>query len=227
MMTPALLQQALDALDTMTRHFGFSRLGNSTLADTTARATAHAAMKNLQAAIAQPVQPLPHGQKTEAEKIAFAAGMSCRPASVQVLAENHRGMRVDYSGLFKQARNGLSRDPVLAEMLRQLQDHLQELGKRWYAGDIAVVDEILQLYCIEGDARKGIAESQPAGAGGNMDVAGAPKTALSALESMALDACNRVKAWAESDRSTPFPEKAHMLADGVLMVAAQRRKGVQ
>jgi hypothetical protein len=73
-----------------------------------------------------------------------------------ILANEHRGMRVDYSGLFKQATGALTRgmkEPALAEMLRQLQDHLTELGQRWYAGDAAVVDELLQLYCVERDAR--------------------------------------------------------------------------
>jgi hypothetical protein len=60
-----------------------------------------------------------------------------------------------------------------------------------------------------------------------LDVAGIPKPPLSALEKLAVDACNLVKAWAESDRRAPFPEEAHMLADGVLMMAAQRRAGVQ
>lgn len=31
----------------------------------------------------QPAQPVQQGQKTEAQKVAFAEGMSCRPASVQ------------------------------------------------------------------------------------------------------------------------------------------------
>lgn len=59
------------------------------------------------------------------------------------------------------------------------------------------------------------------------DPAGAPKLQLTAMEALALDACNLVKAWAESDRSSPFPEEAHALCDGVLMFAAQRRRGVQ
>jgi hypothetical protein len=63
--------------------------------------------------------------------------------------------------------------------------------------------------------------------GMDLDPAGNPKLPLTALESLAVDACNRVKAWAESDRKAPFPEDAHMLVDGVLMMAAQRRKGVQ
>ena len=71
-----------------------------------------------------------------------------------VLAADHQGMRVDYSGLLSQCQYALKRDePGYAEMLRQLQGHLKELGQRWYAGDTNVVDEILQLYCIEHDTR--------------------------------------------------------------------------
>ncbi len=70
---------------------------------------------------------------------------------------------------------------------------------------------------IEGRGRKRV----------ELDAAGQPKLPLTLMESMAVNACNMVKAWAESDRASPFPEKAHMLADGVLMMAAQRREGVQ
>ena len=67
-------------------------------------------------------------------------------------------MRVDYRGLLRQCREGLRRDPGNAELLRQLEEHLTELGQRWYAGDVAVVDEILQLYCVERDARDALAK---------------------------------------------------------------------
>lgn len=78
-------------------------------------------------------------------------------AQPSLLATDHQGMRVDYSGLLGQCRRALSqREPANAEMLRQLQGHLQELGQRWYAGDTAVVDEILQLYCIEREARQAL-----------------------------------------------------------------------
>lgn len=73
--------------------------------------------------------------------------------AARLLAADHKGMKVDYSGLFKQACAGLRREPSLAEMLRQLKDHITELGRRWYAGDTAVVDELLQLYCVEREAR--------------------------------------------------------------------------
>jgi hypothetical protein len=73
------------------------------------------------------------------------------------LAANHQGMRVDYSGLLGQCQRALSnREPANAEMLRQLQGHLKELGQRWYAGDADVVDEFLQLYCVESEARNAI-----------------------------------------------------------------------
>ncbi|MFA4294388.1 MULTISPECIES: hypothetical protein [Xanthomonas] len=90
----------------------------------------------------------------------------------QILAKDHDGMRVSYSGLLRQARGALTRgsaDPALAEMLRQLEKHMEELGKRWYAGDRLVVDELLQLYCIETNARRALLAThpQPAAAGGD------------------------------------------------------------
>ena len=50
----------------------------------------------------------------------------------------------------------------LAELLRQHEGHLEELGRRWYAGDAAVVDEVLQLYCIEEEARERVVKEQGA-----------------------------------------------------------------
>ncbi|MDH1378357.1 hypothetical protein N5J07_02570 [Comamonas aquatica] len=76
----------------------------------------------------------------------------------KLLAEKHTGMKVDYRGLLGQVQREIERSaPGHAEMLRQLQGHLQELGQRWYAGDTAVVDELLQLYCVERQARAALA----------------------------------------------------------------------
>ncbi len=81
------------------------------------------------------------------------------------LATDHTGMRVDYSGLLRAAQSGLrSRDGATAEMLRQLGAHLSEMGSRYYAGDLAAVDEFLQLYCIEREGRNA-AVNRSAGAG--------------------------------------------------------------
>ena len=89
----------------------------------------------------QPLQPTPKAARTP-----------------HLLATDHKGMRVDYSGLLSQCRRALqSREPANAEMLRQFQGHLQELGRRWYAGDTVAVDEFLQLYCIEHKARVALA----------------------------------------------------------------------
>jgi hypothetical protein len=85
------------------------------------------------------------------------------PRAIDLLTEDHKGMRVDYSGLFKQAQSALNggyKERGLSEMLRQLKDHLTELGQRWYAGDTAVVDELLQLYCVEKDARDALAATK-------------------------------------------------------------------
>ncbi|WP_401733535.1 hypothetical protein [Stenotrophomonas muris] len=81
------------------------------------------------------------------------------------LAADHHGMRVDYHGLLRQVQGGLRSDPALAEMVRHLHGHLTELGKRWYAGDRKVVDELLQLYGIEDGARRALTDSQAVGNG--------------------------------------------------------------
>lgn len=74
------------------------------------------------------------------------------------LADDHKGMRVDYSGLLSQCGNSLQRSSRgNAELLRQLQGHIKDLGRLYYAGEISAVDEFLQLYCVESEARAAIA----------------------------------------------------------------------
>jgi hypothetical protein len=60
-----------------------------------------------------------------------------------------------------------------------------------------------------------------------LDVAGVPKLPLSVLEKVGLDALNSVKAWADDQGSAPFPEEARTQMEVFLMMAAQRREGVQ
>lgn len=78
----------------------------------------------------------------------------------KLLANDHDGLRVDYQGMLQQSRRALlhADEGGLAELLRQFENHLTELGQRWYAGDTGVVDEILQLYCIEHDMRAAVAK---------------------------------------------------------------------
>lgn len=86
--------------------------------------------------------------------------MSAQHTQRPVLADTHQGMRVDYTGLLGQVRREIARQaPAHSEMLRQFQDHIKEMGKRYYAGDTASVDEFLQLYCVEREARAAIAKA--------------------------------------------------------------------
>ena len=93
---------------------------------------------------------------------AYSEAKASTPAAPGIdLAAEHEGMRVDYHGLLRQAQDGLRGEPGIAEMIRQLHDHLTELGRRWYTGDRRVVDEFLQLYCIESDARRTLIDASP------------------------------------------------------------------
>lgn len=95
------------------------------------------------------------------ERLAVALQQIRTPANeISLLAAEHRGLRVDYCGFLEHVRQALqqgAREPALAEMVQQLQAHLREMGQRWYANEVAVVDELLQLYCIESDARAALA----------------------------------------------------------------------
>lgn len=117
--------------------------------------------------------PLPDWRIAEAKRYAEWAGATTAkfhearagtPAAPGIdLAADHDGMRVHYRGLLKQVRDGLHSESGLVEMLLQLQGHLSELGRRWYVGDRKVVDEFLQLYCIEVDARRALIDASPKG----------------------------------------------------------------
>lgn len=79
-----------------------------------------------------------------------------------ILGPTHTGMRVDYQGLLGQSRRALGRsEPMLAEMLRQFQTHIKELGRRYYRGEAVSIDEFLQLYCVERDVREALAKAAP------------------------------------------------------------------
>jgi len=69
------------------------------------------------------------------------------PAAV-LLGHKHEGMRVSATGLLRNvaaARIGKLYQGCLVE----LAEHLVELGDRFYAGDVKVVDEFLQLYALD------------------------------------------------------------------------------
>src|SRR3546814_8190032 len=66
--------------------------------------------------------------------------------AIALLAKDHAGMRVDYQGLLKQSRDSLTREePALAEMLRQFESHITQLGRRWYARSEEHTSELQSL----------------------------------------------------------------------------------
>lgn len=101
-------------------------------------------------------------RRLHAENEALKREIAAQPAAhgmdaAKLLAEKHTGMKVDYRGLLGQVRRAIKRTAGgHEEMLRQLEGHITELGQRWYAGDTDVVDELLQLYCVESEARAAI-----------------------------------------------------------------------
>lgn len=103
--------------------------------------------------------------------------VSAIKVTVPPLAANHMGLRVNYIGMLASCRGAMNPEifPGAAEMLRQLQGHMGELGKRWYAGDATVVDEFLQLYCVEEGARAELAGQHAAPAAPEPDNTTAPR----------------------------------------------------
>ena len=70
-------------------------------------------------------------------------------------APDHKGFMIDYHGLLGQAQISLKHngEAGLAGMLEQLKNHMTQLGELYYSGDMAVVDEFLQLYCVADEER--------------------------------------------------------------------------
>ena len=59
------------------------------------------------------------------------------------LAAKHQGMCISAQGLLARVRGRLQFGA------REMLKHLEEMADRYYAGDISVVDEFLQLYCLD------------------------------------------------------------------------------
>lgn len=71
------------------------------------------------------------------------------------LAKKHKGMRVSANGVMGRIRDGSS-DSGVRHMCGVMLKHLEEMAARYYAGDLAAVDEFLQLYCL--DERRPVTE---------------------------------------------------------------------
>jgi hypothetical protein len=83
-------------------------------------------------------------EATKQETSAEASGsrhdrMVMRPP----LAKKHNGMRISASGILQRVGGHLKFGA------RQMDEHLKEMASRYYAGDVAAVDEFLQLYGLD------------------------------------------------------------------------------
>lgn len=83
-----------------------------------------------------------------------------RDAAAVALTRDHDGMKLTAAGLITRCANLVegTRDGAALgygwALRDQLLVHLEELAARYYAGDAAVVDEFLQLYCLGCLARR-------------------------------------------------------------------------
>lgn len=76
-------------------------------------------------------------------RMKVSAGKQEQSVSRPVLAPEHKGMRISATGLLSGVGGRLKAGA------RQLSTHLVEMAERYYAGDLAVVDEFLQLYALD------------------------------------------------------------------------------
>ena len=67
------------------------------------------------------------------------------------LAPKRNGFRISAGGVLRRIQNG-NRGAELNYACGEMLRHLEEMATRYYAGDVQVVDEFLQLYCLD-DAR--------------------------------------------------------------------------
>lgn len=67
----------------------------------------------------------------------------------QLLAKKHTGMRVDHSGVLGRISKGCRVESHHRYILGEMERNLEEVARRFYAGDIKAVDEFLQLYCFD------------------------------------------------------------------------------
>ena len=65
-----------------------------------------------------------------------------------LLAPKHTGMRISADGVLGRIRDG-NHYEELNFVCGTLLDHLQQMSRRFYAGDVKAVDEFLQLYDLD------------------------------------------------------------------------------
>ena len=64
--------------------------------------------------------------------------------SMPIFAPDHTGMCVSASGILTRKENNKG----LRFMREEMHKHLETMAKEYYAGNIEIVDQFLQLYCL-------------------------------------------------------------------------------
>jgi len=65
------------------------------------------------------------------------------------LAKKYTGMMISADGILNRIKNGARPDKAIRYSCGELYKHLKEMAERYYSGEIEVVDEFLQLYCLD------------------------------------------------------------------------------
>ncbi len=86
--------------------------------------------------------------------------------STRLLGQKHTGMRVSASGLLGRIARGERPNKGTRYMLGELLNHLQQVGREYYAGNVTIVDEFLQCYALD-DNRPNASHEPARKEGGN------------------------------------------------------------
>jgi hypothetical protein len=66
-----------------------------------------------------------------------------------LLGAKHTGMKISASGVLGRIEKGWKVDKGMRVCCGQMLTHLQDVAKKFYAGDVKIVDEFFQLYCLD------------------------------------------------------------------------------
>lgn len=67
------------------------------------------------------------------------------------LAPKHKGMKVSADGLIGRIVRGKRPDRLDRHLLGEMLRNMENVAKRFYSGEVKVVDEFFQLYCLDDD----------------------------------------------------------------------------
>jgi hypothetical protein len=75
--------------------------------------------------------------------------VNTEPAVQAPLAKKHENMRISLNGMLGRIARGATVEDHHRYAIGEFLKHCEELAKRFYSGDMYVIDEFLQLYCLD------------------------------------------------------------------------------